>query len=62
MFSNYCVAVGQPLDADAWLSSVEEMDRRASNAKEAARMARRKLMMSFCAPYGLQESRFWCLH
>lgn len=46
-FSNYCAAVGQPLDADAWLSSVEEMDRRASHAKDAARMARRKLMMGF---------------
>jgi len=47
LFSNLCVSVGQPLDADAWLSSVEEMDRRASNAKDAARMARRKLMMGF---------------
>jgi hypothetical protein len=46
-FSSYCVAVGQPLDADAWLSSVEEMDRRASLAKDAARMARRKLMMGY---------------
>lgn len=45
MFSNYCAAVGQPLDADAWLSSVEEMDRRASHAKDAARMSRRKIMM-----------------
>jgi len=46
-FSQYCVAVGQPLDADNWLSSVEEMDRRASQAKDAARMAKRKLMMGF---------------
>lgn len=46
-FSGYCASVGQPLDADAWLSSVEEMDRRASTAKDAARMARRKLMMGF---------------
>jgi hypothetical protein len=46
-FSQYCVSIGQPLDADAWLSSVEEMDRRASQAKDAARMARRKLMMGF---------------
>ena len=35
------------LDADAWLSSVEEMDRRSSHAKDAARMAKRKLMMGF---------------
>lgn len=46
-FSQYCVAIGQPLDADGWLSSVEEMDRRASQAKDAARMAKRKLMMGF---------------
>ena len=46
-FSSYCVSVGQPLDADAWLSSVEEMDRRSNHAKDAARMARRKLMMGF---------------
>jgi hypothetical protein len=44
-FSAYCAAVGQCLDADAWLSSVEEMDLRATRAKDAARMARRKLMM-----------------
>jgi hypothetical protein len=44
-FSRVCASIGQPLDADAWLSSVEEMDRRASNARDAARMAKRKLMM-----------------
>lgn len=44
-FSSYCVSIGQPLDTDAWLSSVDEMDRRATRAKDAARMARRKLMM-----------------
>ena len=46
-FSQFCIGAGQPLDADSWLSSVEEMDRRASQAKDAARMARRKLMMGF---------------
>merc|ERR1719162_494778 len=45
--SLYCSSVGQPLDADAWLASVEEMDRRSSHAKDAARMAKRKLMMGF---------------
>jgi hypothetical protein len=45
--SLYCSSVGQPLDADAWLGSVEEMDRRSSHAKDAARMAKRKLMMGF---------------
>jgi hypothetical protein len=47
-FSTFCSALGQKLDADAWLSSVEEMDRRISQAKDAARMARRKIMMG-CA-------------
>lgn len=45
MFSGFCVAMGQPLDADDWLSSVEEMEKRESLAKDAARMTRRKLMM-----------------
>ena len=47
LYSNYCVAIGQKLDADSWLTSVEEMDRRASEAKDAARMARRKVMMGY---------------
>ena len=46
LFSSYCVAIGQPLDADAWLGSVEEMDRRASQARENARIAKRRAMMS----------------
>jgi len=46
-FNQVCVSIGQPLDADAWLSSVEEMDRRALEAKNAARMTKRKLMMGF---------------
>ena len=44
-FSRVCAAIGQPLDAEAWLNSVEEMDRRAAQAKNAARVAKRKLMM-----------------
>mmetsp|Transcript_32360 Transcript_32360/g.78666 ORF Transcript_32360/g.78666 Transcript_32360/m.78666 type:complete len:714 (-) Transcript_32360:95-2236(-) len=46
-FSAHCVAAGVRLDADAWLNSVEEMDRRSSEARDAAKMARRKLMMGF---------------
>lgn len=46
-FSSFCVAIRQKVDADSWLSSVEEMDRRVSRAKDAARMARRKVMMGF---------------
>jgi len=45
LFSRICASVGQHLDADAWLSSVEEMDRRASQARDSARMAKRKTMM-----------------
>lgn len=45
LFSAYCLSVGQSLDANSWLSSVEEMDRRESMAKDVARMAKRKLMM-----------------
>jgi len=46
-FSSYCVSMGQKLDANAWLSSAEELDRRASQAKDAAKMARRKVMMGY---------------
>lgn len=45
LFSSFCVAVGQKMDVDAWLKSVEEVDRRASEAKDAARRARRQMMM-----------------
>jgi len=45
LFSNFCVTVGQTLDAGAWLTSVDELDRRRSMAREAAKLARRKIMM-----------------
>jgi hypothetical protein len=44
-FTAYCASIGQKVDADAWLSSVEELDRRISEQKDAARMVRRKVMM-----------------
>ena len=47
LFSTYCAGINLKLDADAWLSSVEELDRRASEAKDAARMARRKVLMGY---------------
>lgn len=47
LFSAFCVSLGQKLDADSWLSSVEEMDKRVSQAKDAARMARRKVLMGY---------------
>ena len=53
-FSSYCVEIGQPLDADKWMSSVDELDRRMSQAKDAARMARRKKMMGYALS---QDSR-----
>ena len=55
MFSSYCVNVGQPLDADAWLSSVEEMEKRESVVKDAARMARRKMMMGIALDQDTQN-------
>lgn len=47
MFSNHCLNIGQPLDVDAWLSSVEEMDRRKAMVRDASRMQRRQLMMGY---------------
>jgi bHLH-MYC and R2R3-MYB transcription factors N-terminal len=44
-FSRVCASIGQSLDADLWLSSVEEMDRRIAKARDAACMAKRRLMM-----------------
>ena len=48
IFSNYCVQTDQPIDASQWISSVEDLERRLSNAKDHARVQRRKLMMK-CA-------------
>lgn len=45
LFSGFCVAIGQKLELDAWLRSVEEMERRASQAQDDARKARRKAMI-----------------
>lgn len=47
LFSNYCVHTDHPLNADDWLSSVEELERRVSIAKDNARLQRRKLMMKY---------------
>lgn len=45
MFSHYCVRIGQTIDVDQWLSSIEELDRRVSMSKDAARRAKRKFMI-----------------
>jgi hypothetical protein len=55
LYSAYCVNLGQSLDADEWLNSVEELDRRASRAKDAARMARRKKMMGYALRQDIQN-------
>lgn len=47
LFSAFCGNIGVKLEADAWLLSVEEIDRRISRQKDAARTARRKLMMGY---------------
>uniref|UniRef100_A0A7S3QCM2 Uncharacterized protein n=1 Tax=Chaetoceros debilis TaxID=122233 RepID=A0A7S3QCM2_9STRA len=55
IFSSFCVSLGYSLDADAWLSSVEEMEKRESLAKDAARMARRKMMMGIALNQDVQN-------
>ena len=45
LFSSHCVAMGQILDANDWLSSLEEFDQRTTLQKDAARMVRRKIML-----------------
>lgn len=56
MFCAFCQEIGQPVVADAWLNSVEEMDRRASASKNAARIARRKLMMGYAFSQDFQAA------
>jgi len=45
MFNGYCASIGQPLDSDAWLNSVEEIERRAAMARDAARLIKQKQMI-----------------
>lgn len=44
-FSTYCLNIGHTIDANEWLQSAEELDRRNTMQKNAARLARRKVMM-----------------
>jgi hypothetical protein len=55
LFFNICATVAQPVEANSWLSSVEEMDRRSSLARDAARMTRRKLMMGYALSQDIQN-------
>jgi hypothetical protein len=54
-FSTYCVSHGQMLNADAWLVSIDEMDRRVHRAKDRMRMERRKLMMGHALRHDLKN-------
>ena len=56
MFCAFCLEIGQPIVADAWLNSVEEIDRRASASKNAVRIARRKLMMGYAFSQDFQAA------
>jgi hypothetical protein len=56
LFSTYCIAMGQSLDANAWLSSIEELDQRMSLQKDAARMVRRKVMLGQALSYDAYNS------
>lgn len=55
LFQHLCAHIGQPLDFDRWLSSVEEMKLRVSRAQEITRMARRNLMTSFALRVDTQD-------
>lgn len=55
-FSTYCVSHGQLLNADAWLVSIDEMDRRVHRAKDRARMERRKMMMGHALRHDLKNT------
>lgn len=55
LFSTFCVNIGQTLDIDSWISSVEEMERRESSMKEAARAKKRKLMMGVALDKDMQN-------
>ena len=47
LFSQFCSNIGQKLELEGWLRSVEEMERRTSQALDAARRARRKAMIGY---------------
>ncbi|KAL3940204.1 MAG: hypothetical protein SGBAC_005211 [Bacillariaceae sp.] len=56
-FSNLCIQIGfKGLDAHDWISSVEEIERRASKAEEQMRIVRRK-RMGLCGRAQTQNPR-----
>jgi hypothetical protein len=56
MFTSYCTAIGQPVDAYQWMKSDEELDRRVSMQLDAARLARRKIMMGLALEKDTQST------
>ncbi|KAL7440640.1 hypothetical protein ACHAXM_008486, partial [Skeletonema potamos] len=54
-FSTYCVSHGQMLNADAWLVSIDEMDRRVHREKNLMRMERRKMMIGHALRHDLKN-------
>lgn len=54
-FSTYCVSHGQMLNADAWLVSIDEMDRRVHREKNLMRMERRKMMIGHALQHDLKN-------
>jgi len=59
-FSSLCIEVGQPLCADDWLASVEELERRDSVARDAARHTRRKVMMGYSQERETEDDSLFC--
>ena len=47
MFTHFCSTIGQKLELEGWLRSVEQMEKRTSEAMNAARRARRKAMVGY---------------
>mmetsp|Transcript_15963 Transcript_15963/g.22740 ORF Transcript_15963/g.22740 Transcript_15963/m.22740 type:complete len:818 (-) Transcript_15963:167-2620(-) len=56
MFSKFCAEINQPLQTDTFTSSVEEMERRISTAKETARNTRKRLLMSYALGQDLENA------
>jgi hypothetical protein len=54
-FSTYCVSHGQMVNADAYMESIDEMDRRVHRAKDRMRMERRKVMMGHALRHDLKN-------
>jgi hypothetical protein len=56
LFTSYCTSIGQTVDAYEWMKSDEELDRRVSIQLDAARLARRKIMMGLALEKDTQST------